>query len=673
MLAAVVGSLQAQTAPPDSSGRARDRQARHMASTTTVVLTRAEILETPAQTLDDVLRSISTVNLPAQGSLVADPASTSISMRGLAGNGVLVLLDGVPLNDAYFGTVNWLKIPVEQIETIEIVHGAATAQYAMHAVAGAILVTTRRPTTDVFELQGSFGRYLGANANPYRSDANRNYNTGRVNLLASKALRTGARLTVNANFTGTKGYWLEDGGDESFTQLSATTGSARLDFAPARQTIAFVQVGATALLPHTVDAATTDYRPIILRRLDARSADVTTGVTDNAFGGGVLEASAFYSDTRRYRIDGSFGAPSGRTPTHDGGLRTTWTRALSAGRRAAGVTLGGDLRIISSETRLRADSALPFESDARIAASGTSRMAGVFAEAQWSAMERLTLNAALRVDGFQSTNWTYATAGGVRYDGPSRTTGRVSPTVRVSYALRPTWILRAAAYAGANPPTHLALSPISGVGRAPVALGPERVVGGEFGFDLKSGPLSLFANVFQQNLRDGITDAGTDFDYALVNGEQRRSRGVEVAGEWVPHSALAIRASHTWLSAIVTENPFDRLSPEYVPLVGERDPHVPIHTFAGSIRSNLPGGLRATLRGRYQSRYTRTPEIGFEQPAPLAVFDAMLTIPLARELEVWIQGENVLNRRYGVTDLRANYRNAAPSLLTVGARLRPQR
>ena len=180
-------------------------------------------------------------------------------------------------------------------------------------------------------------------------------------------------------------------------------------------------------------------------------------------------------------------------------------------------------------------------------------------------------------------------------------------------------IARASVYAGGNPPTHQALTPLSSLGRDPVVLAPELVTGIEAGMEVRRGSWLLQTNLFQQNLRDGITDDGTNFDYALDNGERRRSRGIEVAGEWAPTRSLTMRASHTYLSAIITANDFEGQSFEYFPLVGNRDQTVPIHTFAGVIRSSLPFRAQGLLRGRYQSRYARVPRIGFTQPAPLAV------------------------------------------------------
>ena len=72
------------------------------------VVTSTQILETPAQSLDDVLRTVVGLNLPDYSSWAQHPTANTVSMRGLGGYArALVLRDGVPLNDPFFGYVQW--------------------------------------------------------------------------------------------------------------------------------------------------------------------------------------------------------------------------------------------------------------------------------------------------------------------------------------------------------------------------------------------------------------------------------------------------------------------------------------------------------------------------------------------------------------------------------------
>ncbi|MYE70285.1 MAG: Plug domain-containing protein, partial [Gemmatimonadetes bacterium] len=115
------------------------------ANVTTV--TREELRLSAAQTLQDVLQEVPGLNFrfPFQAG-VAHPSWQAVTLRGLGGTAAsrtLVLVDGVPLNDPYFGWVRWSQVPVEVIERIEIVRGGATVSWGSQSLAGVVHVITR--------------------------------------------------------------------------------------------------------------------------------------------------------------------------------------------------------------------------------------------------------------------------------------------------------------------------------------------------------------------------------------------------------------------------------------------------------------------------------------------------------------------------------------------------
>ena len=78
-----------------------------------VTLVPQEVLEqSPTRTLDDALRTVVGLNLPLGNSNLIQPTTNNVSMRGLGGDRALVLLDGVPQNDAVAGYVHWNKMPL---------------------------------------------------------------------------------------------------------------------------------------------------------------------------------------------------------------------------------------------------------------------------------------------------------------------------------------------------------------------------------------------------------------------------------------------------------------------------------------------------------------------------------------------------------------------------------
>jgi vitamin B12 transporter len=119
------------------------------------VITRADIDNSQAQSLSELLKKIPGVWVEDQGG--AGGLST-ISLRGAESNYTLVLLDGVEVNDptnTRGGAFNLNAINVESIHRIEIVRGAQSAIYGSDALAGVIHIITK--TTGKTTLNASVG------------------------------------------------------------------------------------------------------------------------------------------------------------------------------------------------------------------------------------------------------------------------------------------------------------------------------------------------------------------------------------------------------------------------------------------------------------------------------------------------------------------------------------
>ena len=87
------------------------------------------------------------------------PDRSVISINGLPPNYTLVLLDGVPLLSDHIHTgQNIDLIPASSIERIEVMRGAASAQYGSDAIGGIVNIITRK---DADQSQGSVGFSVG--------------------------------------------------------------------------------------------------------------------------------------------------------------------------------------------------------------------------------------------------------------------------------------------------------------------------------------------------------------------------------------------------------------------------------------------------------------------------------------------------------------------------------
>jgi outer membrane cobalamin receptor len=96
-------------------------------------------------------------------------------------NKVLLLIDGVPMRDSYYGNFNIDEmIPIEIIDRVEIINGPGSVLYGTNSFSGVISITTKRDGKSVSVDGGSFsstsvnaqysGKGLFANANIYRTD-----------------------------------------------------------------------------------------------------------------------------------------------------------------------------------------------------------------------------------------------------------------------------------------------------------------------------------------------------------------------------------------------------------------------------------------------------------------------------------------------------------------------
>ncbi|MGX9962301.1 TonB-dependent receptor plug domain-containing protein [Roseomonas sp. F4] len=112
------------------------------------VLTRADIEERGYQTLAEAMATVPGMNMVQGGGL---GQQASVFIRGTASRHVLVLLDGVPVNDPSEanGAFNFGNELLGDIERIEVVRGPGSALYGSGAIGGVINLVTRRAPAGV--------------------------------------------------------------------------------------------------------------------------------------------------------------------------------------------------------------------------------------------------------------------------------------------------------------------------------------------------------------------------------------------------------------------------------------------------------------------------------------------------------------------------------------------
>lgn len=131
------------------------------------VITRTDILNSPATSIDEILQQIPGMDIRRRG---ANGVQSDIGFRGSSFEQVLLLINGIRMNDSQTGH-NSLNVPVdlEDVERIEIIKGPAARRFGQNAYAGAINIITKATPGRKVKIKAEAGDYetygLGLNAN----------------------------------------------------------------------------------------------------------------------------------------------------------------------------------------------------------------------------------------------------------------------------------------------------------------------------------------------------------------------------------------------------------------------------------------------------------------------------------------------------------------------------
>ncbi len=159
--ALIIGSqLQAQkdTTSLDEVVLTANKYAKKQSETGKVisVITREQVEKNGGKTLSEILNTIAGTTMIGANN---NPGTNlTASIRGASAGNVLILLDGIPVNDPsvitnYFD-LNFISI--DQIERIEILKGGQSTLYGSDAVMGVINIISRKATSKKLNINGNF-------------------------------------------------------------------------------------------------------------------------------------------------------------------------------------------------------------------------------------------------------------------------------------------------------------------------------------------------------------------------------------------------------------------------------------------------------------------------------------------------------------------------------------
>ena len=126
------------------------------------IVTAEEMERYGATNIVEVLEELESINFRT---FSGNASQAQIDMRGFGGDNpfgkTLIMLDGRRLNRPDMASVNWLQIPINNIERIEVIRGPSCVLYGDSAIAGVINIITKRgvgkPKVGASLIAGTYG------------------------------------------------------------------------------------------------------------------------------------------------------------------------------------------------------------------------------------------------------------------------------------------------------------------------------------------------------------------------------------------------------------------------------------------------------------------------------------------------------------------------------------
>ncbi len=130
------------------------------------VISKKQIQESPARSVADLLQYFTGMDLRRRG---MNDVQTDLSIRGSSFEQVLVLINGIKMNDAQTGH-NTFNLPFDMasIDRVEIIKGPAARRFGQNAYGGVINIITNVGKDNVYQINAAGGDFktwsLGASA-----------------------------------------------------------------------------------------------------------------------------------------------------------------------------------------------------------------------------------------------------------------------------------------------------------------------------------------------------------------------------------------------------------------------------------------------------------------------------------------------------------------------------
>lgn len=119
-----------------------------------LVIDSDKIKELPVHSTDELLRYVPGMEVQSRGGF---GVQSDLTLRGSTYNQVLIMIDGVRINDPLTGHFNgYIPVALSEIERVEVIKGTASSIYGADAVGGVVnIITKAEPTNEQLDIDAS--------------------------------------------------------------------------------------------------------------------------------------------------------------------------------------------------------------------------------------------------------------------------------------------------------------------------------------------------------------------------------------------------------------------------------------------------------------------------------------------------------------------------------------
>jgi iron complex outermembrane receptor protein len=670
------------------------------APATVTVVTAKEIDRKNAHRVDEALAGAPGVFVRGLSGEQPGNYQNQVTLRGVPGyyrTGVLV--DGIPVNNAFSGGVNMSLVPIDDIQQVEVVPGPFSSLYGGSGMAGVVNIITKSPDKREINIRGDVGSHnfrsveggyrdklnetvgISLSAGHKQSDGYASDYVTKTTSGSGGTVVTGwDKTTTN---TGTTTYIVGDKGKEAWKQDNV---GAKLfvNLSPDSK----LTLGASYLTHHTLDGQGNSYltngsttfasgtaningRPATIRATDFLNAtngeDLTryVGTYETRFAGDYkLKANLGYQDNHYWytsiaanatNTSGSGTLSDIPNDKIDGDLQLSFPVGSSHY-----LVLGTSLNDLTLEKKVHSLANWRDEDSKGVVgdwANGNSRSLAAYVQDEISVTDKFTLYGGARYDRWSTDGTIYINSALTDYSG--RTSSAVSPKASAVYRLDQGTVIKGAigkAFRAPNLSDMYSTYGTSTIYWSNPDLKPEKATTAELGAEhgFATGTL-LRAVIYRSNISDLIYSSTSGINRYKFNAGKAEAKGIDLEVRQRLMGDLTAFANATYVTTTITENSVRPTS------VGKQIPLQPRKLFNIGLEGNA-GPWSGSIVGTYFGKMYGTDDnsdVVENVPGsydPSFTVSAKLAYRIDKNLKASISFNNLLDRDYYLGGSKADGR-----------------